>query len=148
MQIDHINVVVEDMERALGFYVEVLGLRRGFEVMLEGEWIETVTGLPGARARCVFVEPPAGSVRIELLHYETPRGEPVALNAAPNTQGLRHAAFVVEDLDAFVARLEAAGVPLVSPPVEVPFAVGTMGKKRLCYFHDPDGTLLEAAAYG
>jgi hypothetical protein len=35
----------------------------------------------------------------------------------------------------------------LSTPVEVPFAVGAMGRKRLCYFHDPDGTLLEVAAY-
>jgi hypothetical protein len=38
-------------------------------------------------------------------------------------------------------------VALVSEPVEVPFAVGTLGRKKLCYFHDPDGTLLEVAAY-
>ncbi len=148
MRIDHINVVVSDMERALGFYVDVLGLRRGFEVTLEGDWIGTVTGLDGARARCVFVEPEDGSTRIELLQYETPEGTPVAANVAPNTPGLRHAAFVVDDLNVFLARLEAAGVALVSAPVEVPFAVGSMGRKRLCYFHDPDGTLLEAAAYG
>lgn len=148
MRIDHINIVVSDMERALAFYVDVLGLRRGFETTLEGSWIGTVTGMEGARARCVFVEPDDGSTRIELLQYETPEGTPVPMNSAPNTPGLRHAAFTVDDLDGFRARLEAAGVAFVSPPVEVPFAVGAMGRKRLCYFHDPDGTLLEAAAYG
>ena len=56
-------------------------------------------------------------------------------------------AFTVDDLDALVARLRAGGVRVVSDPVEVPFAVGSMGRKRLCYFYDPDGTLLEAAAY-
>ena len=33
------------------------------------------------------------------------------------------------------------GVPLVSPPVEVPFRVADAGRKRLCYFHDPEGVL-------
>lgn len=147
MRIDHINVVVSDMERSLRFYVEVLGLRRGFETTLEGAWIAEVTGLEGARARCVFVEPEDGSARIELLQYETPEGAPVPANARPNTPGLRHAAFAVDDLDAFLARLRAANVAPISPPVAVPFTVGGMGRKRLCYFHDPDGTLLEAAAY-
>jgi hypothetical protein len=47
-----------------------------------------------------------------------------------------------------VTRLREGGCEPISDPVTVPFAVGTMGRKRLCYFHDPDGTLLEAAAYG
>jgi methylmalonyl-CoA/ethylmalonyl-CoA epimerase/glyoxylase I family protein len=60
--------------------------------------------------------------------------------------GVRHFAFNVDDMDEAVARLQNAGVRFVSPPVTVPFAVN--GKtKRLCYFHDPDGTLLEIAEY-
>src|SRR3712207_7082957 len=56
----------------------------------------------------------------------------------PQTPGLRHLAFEVEDLDVLCERLQAAGVSLVSPPVEVPFRVATAGRKRLCYFHDPE----------
>ena len=147
-RIDHVNIVVADLERSIRFYTELLGLRREFEVALEGEWVETVTGLRGARARCVFLEGDDGSARIELLQYLSPAGEALPTASAPNTRGLRHVAFIVPDLDVLVARLRAAGVTLVSEPVTVPFAVSTMGRKRLCYFLDPDGTLLEAAAYG
>jgi glyoxylase I family protein len=146
MRLDHVNIVVTDMERAERFYGGVLGLRRGFERLLEGEWIERVTGLPGARAHCVFYEPAAGG-RLELLQYLTPTGEPLPANRFPHTPGLRHLAFQVDDLDGLCARLRAAGVPLVSPPVEVPFRVADAGRKRLCYFHDPEGVLLEAAEY-
>jgi catechol 2,3-dioxygenase-like lactoylglutathione lyase family enzyme len=146
-RIDHINIVVADIERSVRFYSELLGLRRGFEVMLEGDWIERVTGIVGARAHCVFMES-GEPVRLELLQYLSPRGERLDPNSLPNTPGLRHLAFTVDDIDALTAKLRTAGVPLVSEPVEVPFAVGTMGRKRLCYFHDPDGTLLEVAAYG
>ena len=146
-RIDHVNIVVADLERAIRFYSDLLGLRRGFEVFLEGEWIETVTGLRGARARCVFMEGDDGATRLELLHYESPASQSLPANSARQTRGLRHIAFMVDDLDALVARLRAAGVPLVSEPVTVPFAVADKGRKRLCYFHDPDGTLLEAAAY-
>jgi catechol 2,3-dioxygenase-like lactoylglutathione lyase family enzyme len=65
----------------------------------------------------------------------------------PNVPGIRHLAFEVQDMDALCVRLRAAGVRFVSPPVTVPFPVGDKGTKRLCYFHDPDGTLLEVAAY-
>ena len=147
IRLDHVNIVVSDLERSLRFY-ELLGLRRGFEVHLEGDWIDEVTGLKGARARCVFLEGADGSARVELLQYESPKGESLKANSLPQTQGLRHVAFTTDDLDGMVARLREAGVRLVSDPVTVPFAVGSMGRKRLCYFHDPDGTLLEAAAYG
>jgi catechol 2,3-dioxygenase-like lactoylglutathione lyase family enzyme len=121
-------------------------LRRGFETVLEGEWIERVTGLSGVRARCVFLEG-SGDVRIELLQYESPEGSAQPL-LPPNAPGLRHFAIEVEDLDDVVRRLTEAGAPLISEPVEVPFPVGSRGRKRLCYFRDPDGVLVEAAAYG
>lgn len=146
MRLDHVNIVVTDMARAERFYGGVLGLRRGFERLLEGEWIERVTGLPGARAHCVFYEPEGGG-RVELLQYLSPQGEPLPPNRLPHTPGLRHIAFEVEDLEALCDRLRAAGVALVSPPVEVPFRVADAGSKRLCYFHDPEGVLLEAAVY-
>ncbi len=150
MQFDHINIVVADMDRALAFYSGLLGLRRSFETTLQGEWVETVTGLPEAHARCVFLEADAPGVRLELLQYFTPAGEALAPNRLPNTHGLRHLAFAVEDwaaLEDLLARLKTAGVPIVSEPVLVPFQVGNLGRKKLFYFSDPDGTILEIAAY-
>jgi catechol 2,3-dioxygenase-like lactoylglutathione lyase family enzyme len=146
MKLDHVNIVVTDMARAEAFYGGTLGLRRGFECLLEGEWIEQVTGVGSARAQCVFFEPEGGG-RVELLQYLSPQGEPLPVNRLPYTPGLRHIAFEVDDLDALCERLRAAGVALVSSPVEVPFRVGTAGRKRLCYFHDPEGVLLEVAEY-
>lgn len=145
--IDHVNIVVTDMERSIAFYSNVLGLKRSFEALLEGDWIETVTGLCGLRAHCVFMETDDARVRLELLQYLAPTGQSLSPNSLPNTCGLRHLAFTVDDIEALVARLREAGALLLSDPVTVPFAVGKMGRKRLCYFHDPDGTLLEVAAY-
>ena len=145
-RIDHVNIVVSDIEGAVAFYCAVFGLRRGFGTTLEGAWIERVTGIAGAKARCIFLES-EGETRVELLQYVAPTGIAVEANALPNTLGLRHVAFTVEDLDAVVERLISMGIQLVSEPVEVPFAVGSLGRKRLCYFHDEDGVLLEVAAY-
>jgi catechol 2,3-dioxygenase-like lactoylglutathione lyase family enzyme len=151
IRIDHINIVVSDMERSVRFYAELLGLRRGFETTLEGEWVERVTGLPGARAHCVFMETDDPTVRLELLQYLSPTGEGLAANRIPNTPGLRHLAFNLDDeatLNAVLGRLRDARVDVVSDPVVVPFRVANLGRKRLCYFYDPDGTVLELAAYG
>lgn len=67
----------------------------------------------------------------------------------PNTQGLRHIAFQVEDIEGEYARLKAAGVEFVGAPVAVPGSVirHDDGQKRLCYFRDPDGVVLELAEY-
>ncbi len=146
MRVNHINIVVADMERSLAFYVGLLGMRVTFEAELTGEWIETVSGLPGATARCVFCQPSGGGTRFELLHYQTPPGQALPENALANTRGLRHVALEVDDLDALCARLQAANTLFVSPPVPVPFSV--MGiRKRLCYLRDPDGALVEIAEY-
>lgn len=152
--IDHVNIVVTDIERAARFYGEVLNLSRGFEKTLEGAWIEKVTGVSGARALCVFMEAGHESAsgtpltRIELLQFLAPEGAAFADNRLPGTCGIRHIAFTVDNLEALIEKLHAWNVEIVSEPVEVPFAVGALGRKRLFYFYDPEGNLLEAAAYG
>jgi catechol 2,3-dioxygenase-like lactoylglutathione lyase family enzyme len=150
--IDHVNIVVADIERAARFYSEVLGFVRGFEKGLEGAWIEKVTGVSNAKALCVFMEAPQqeneSKTRLELLQFLTPNGATVQQNRLPNTRGIRHMAFTVDDLDSLLEKLRAWDVEIVSEPIEVPFAVGALGRKRLFYFYDPEGNLLEAAAYG
>ena len=147
MRVNHVNVVVSDMEQSLAFYVGLLGMRITFETDLTGDWIETVSGLPNVSARCVFCQPPGGGTRFELLQYRTPPGQdlPAAAGLA-NTLGLRHVALEVDELDALYARLTQAGVPSVSPPISVPFSL-TGVRKRLCYLRDPDGALVEIAEY-
>jgi len=147
--INHVNIVVTDLDRSERFYVDVLGFRATRRGHLEGAWIEAVSGLRGVRADVTFLEPPGGGPRIELIAYASPQGEAPAANSAPNTVGLRHLAFTVDDMDAAVARLEAAGVPLVGGPMEVPAGVvrHAEGRKRLRYFLDPDDVLLELAEY-
>lgn len=146
MRLDHVNIVVADMERSLAFYVGLLEMRVTFEAELTGEWIATVTGLPGASARCVFCQPSGGGMHFELLQYQTPPGVRLPEDSLANTLGLRHVALEVDDLDALYTRLHAAGVPFVSPPVTVPLSVVGV-RKRLCYLHDPDDALLEIAEY-
>ena len=125
--IDHVNLVVADLDRSVAFYTGVLGLRKTQDVTMEGAWIEEIVRLPGVKGRVAFVEAPDGRVRIELLQYVAPAG--LAIPAQ---------------------RLRAANVTLLSDPVKVPAGVVRFasGDKRLLYFLDPDGVLLELAEYG
>lgn len=148
--IDHLNVVVADMARSLTFYCGVLGFTKTKEAQLTGEWIERIVGLKGVRAHAVFIEPPGGGPRIELLNYEAPPGVTLAENSRANTIGLRHFALRVSDIAAMVAKLRAAGVKVFSDPVRVPTGVVEFdagARKTLAYFLDPDGVIIELAEY-
>ncbi len=146
-RLDHINLVVADLERAAHFYEHVFGWRRGFSAELRGEWIERVSGLEGVRASCLFLEFPNGGARIELIRYDSPTGEHFDLNSRANTFGARHIAFEVENINATLEKVRELGLEALGSVEEVPFRVGNLGTKRLVYFHDFDGVLVEAAAY-
>ena len=149
-QIDHVNLVVRDLDRMVEFYRHVLGLRETKRVTISGPWIAAVVGLNDAHADVVYLDLPAGP-RIELIRYNRPTAavEPQGLGTS-NTPGLRHLAFKVTDIDAAVERLKQAGVRLFSdvqqvPDTQVTYAGGI--RKRLVYFHDPEGNLLELCEY-
>jgi glyoxylase I family protein len=143
MTINHINIVVADLEKSLAFYVGLLGMRETFRCELSGAWIESVVGLREATAKCAFVQPVGGGCRIELLEYLLPEGASLSQNSLANTSGLRHFAIEVEDLDTVYQTLSDAGVAFLSPPVTVPFRLIDSIQKRLCYSHDPDGVIVE-----
>jgi len=148
--IDHLNIVVADLGSSLRFYTELLGFRQTKEAWLEGEWIERIVGLTGVRARAVFIVPPGGEPRIELLHYTAPVGLSLPENSRANTLGLRHFALRVDDIHAVVAKLTAAGVEVWGEPTQVPGGVvqfDTGNTKRLVYLLDPDGVIVELAEY-
>ena len=149
MQIDHVNLVVDDLETMTAFYRDVLGLSVTKRVTISGAWIGAVVGLGDVHADVVYLDFPAGP-RIELIKYNRP-----ALNRPPNVDlpnapGIRHLAFKVDDIDAAAERLRLAGIKLFSdvqtvPDAQVTYAGGV--RKRLVYFQDPEGNLLELCEY-
>lgn len=149
LAVDHINIVVSDLERAVEFYTKVLGLEEKKRARLEGDWIEKIVGLSGVSAEVVYVEAAGGAPRIELLQYFSPKGEALPECSLPNTPGLRHIAFRVADIKGASEKIRKGGGKLLGPPVTVPASVISHkeGFKILCYFLDPEGVLLELAEY-
>lgn len=140
--LDHVNVVVSDVDRSVAFYGRLLGVSVVMDRVLEGAWFESVTGRPGARARCVILDVPGGGCRIELLAFDGPADGPLASNTLPATIGLRHFAVRVDDIEACLATLDDPPLILTVPREIVP--VG----KRMAYVRDPDGAIVELAEYG
>jgi catechol 2,3-dioxygenase-like lactoylglutathione lyase family enzyme len=150
MQIDHVNLVVEDLDAMTAFYRDVLGLSVTRQVTITGPWVAATVRLADVHADVVYLDFPAGGPRIELIRYNRP---PLARPSdvdKPNAPGLRHLAFKVDDIDASTQKLRAAGVPFFSdiqtvPSSQVTYAGGI--RKRLIYFKDPEGNLLELCEY-
>ena len=70
----HVGITVRDMDRAVGFYRDTLGLRVIGDVTIEGEEASTVTQVPAAKLRAVYLryeDDPKGPP-IELLHFIEP----------------------------------------------------------------------------
>jgi catechol 2,3-dioxygenase-like lactoylglutathione lyase family enzyme len=147
--IDHINLVVTDLPQMLAFYRDVLGFVVTKQVTISGDWIGKTVGLEHVEAEVVYLDLPAGP-RIELLKYLSP--DPIRANDLdrPNTLGLRHLAFKVEDIDAAVAKFRQAGIDFLSDVQTVPDAQVTYTdgvRKRFVYFRDPEGNILELCEY-
>jgi catechol 2,3-dioxygenase-like lactoylglutathione lyase family enzyme len=139
--LDHINIVVSDLQKAKTFFVQ-LGFTEVISSRLSGEQFTLVTGLPNINAEFVGLSLPGSTTNIELIQYFSPTGRRDPELSKANQLGFRHIAFAVDDIEAEVDRLKAKGVEFRSN-IQVWEKTG----KKLVYFYGPDGILLEFAQY-
>jgi hypothetical protein len=84
---------------------------------VEGEFIDTVIGIPDSRTEIVMLRPPDGGAGVELASFVRPDHEPGSPTAMANELGLRSICFEVDDLQAAVDGLAANGYGLVGGSV-------------------------------
>lgn len=147
-EIDHI-IVVEDISKMERFYNEVFDLNTFKKATISGDWVDRTVGLKGVNADVAFLGADSGP-NIELIKYRTPDGDRPAQLTKPNTKGLRHIAFRVPHIQEAVDRCRRLGVRFLSEIQEVPTTQVLQdggGRKRIVYFVDPEGTLLELCSY-
>ncbi len=138
-RMDHVGVVVEDLEAAKAFFVE-LGMELGGQAPVEGEWVDRGNGLNGVRVDIAMMRTPDGDSRLELTKFHSPaviNAEPG--NALGNTLGLRSIMFAVDDIDATIAGLRTRGAELVGEVAQYE------GSYRLCYLRGPEGIIVALA---
>jgi catechol 2,3-dioxygenase-like lactoylglutathione lyase family enzyme len=138
-RMDHVSVVVDDLEAAKAFFV-VLGMELEGEAPIEGPWVDRVNGLDGVRVNIAMMRTPDGHGRLELTKFHTPTvvsAEPQ--NAPGNTLGLRSIMFTVDDIDSAVAGLRAHGAELVGQIAQY------QDSYRLCYVRGPEGIIVALA---
>ena len=77
-----------------------LGLEVDGRTFVEGEFVDTVIGIPGSRSHIVMLRPPGGGAGLELSSFVRPDHEPGSPAAMANKLGLRNVSFEVDDLQA------------------------------------------------
>jgi catechol 2,3-dioxygenase-like lactoylglutathione lyase family enzyme len=136
----HTGIVVRDIERALRFYRDLLGLKVWADFIDDSDYLARITQVPQARVRMIKLRAP-DSISIELLQYLTPappsNGESIA-HPPSDTLGCSHVALQVQDLDSVFERFSAAGVEFHSPPL-----VSPDGGAKVTYCRDPEGVIIE-----
>ena len=141
-RIDHVNIVVRDLERVKQFFV-ALGFEVRDQAELKGEWISKIVELNNVEAEYVKLAPPAGGTMLELIRYDNPPANEVPLVGDANTLGFRHMACEVGNMEEAIAALKELDIQPLSEVQEYAPA-----KKKLVYFRGPEGILLELAEYG
>jgi len=135
---DHVGITVEDLDTATAFFVG-LGLEVEGRTFVEGEFLDTVSGIPNSRTEVVMLQSPGGGSKIELASFVRPDHTPGSPDAMANELGLRNVCFEVDDIQAAVDRLAADGYGLV----------GGIGQYenvwRMAYVRGPEGIVVSLA---
>jgi predicted enzyme related to lactoylglutathione lyase len=121
-------IAVDDHDKALVFYRDVLGLEVRNDVAFEGmRWVSV--GSPSQPDVDIVLEPPMAD----------PSASPADRRAAAELLAkglLRGVIFTTDDCDATFERIRAAGGEVVQEPMDMPYGV------RDCAFRDPSGNML------
>lgn len=125
LTLSHVFLEVRDQDEALAFYRDVLGLRVGSDVVIEGyRWLTLTT-------------PSQPDVEIVLnqvgMVYPTDREQLEALLAKGVLNGVF---FKADDVDATFEKIRESGVEVLQEPIDQPYGV------RDCAFRDPSGNMI------
>ncbi len=150
MKINHICLVVKDMDKSISFYRDVLGLElvQDIEIPVESGYgwhnpddLDDCFGVKGSKSRqAALIDESA--IAIELQSPVIPEVKPGSSHAADyGVTGMKELAFTVTNIDEEVDRLKKLGVEFRTRIFE--FGKGTLYGCRSILFYDPDGNVLQ-----
>ena len=126
--INHVNMVVQDLDKSIRFYCKILGM-------------ENATRNPAFASRGAWLR--KNNAEIHLIHIDSATHAPGDLSfAVANTtdkelSNSRHFSLAINDTDTLVSQLQNYDIPIVYGPIERP------GGLVQTYCYDPDGHLIE-----
>lgn len=119
-QINHVAVVVDDMDKSLSFWRDALGLQ-----------VTELRDVPAEKSRIAFL--PAGESEVELVQPTTDDSG-IAKYLAKRGPGMHHICLEVDDIEGMLFQLRAKGVRLINEEPRI-----AADGKRYAFAH-PDST--------
>jgi MIP family channel proteins len=136
--IDHTAIAVEETDRSLGFYRDVLGFHVAGGSVNYGPEQERLNHVFGSRVRITSLRSSAGP-GIELLEYLAPRnGQPFPRGTMANDVWHVHTTFLVADLSSASSELQRKGIQSIASGAEDVQPLARAGSKG-SFIRDPDG---------
>ncbi len=130
-KIDHVGIAVKNLEEALKFYENVLGLKsNGTEVVEE------------QKVKVAFL--PTGDSEVELLEA-TSEDSPIAKFIEKNGEGVQHIAYRVDDVEKAIAEMKELGMRMID---EKPRYGAGGAKIAFCHPKSTGGVLVELCQRG
>jgi glyoxylase I family protein len=131
----HIGVTVRDLDRAIEFYRDVMGM----ELVARGsvdrdEQYDEIFELRQVTAQSALLQ--AGALKVELFDFSDPSSEPPEGERPVNVPGISHFCIEVADIDAEYERLRRSGVRFHCPPLR-------FRTVRCTYGRDSEGNVFE-----
>ncbi|HPF86757.1 MAG TPA: VOC family protein [Candidatus Limiplasma sp.] len=142
----HTNLVAKDAKKLIAFYKSVLHCQSIGETRdLRGDWLDQLTGLQGAHLTGEHLLLPGyggDHPTLEIFQYDQSAD---ALPHVINRPGIAHLAFEVEDVDAALATVLAAGGGTLGERIAADYADGRT--LHAVYARDPEGNILELQSW-
>jgi len=130
--INHVNMVVQDLDKAIRFYCEILGM-------------ENTARNPAFASRGAWLR--KNNAEIHLIHVDSATHAPgdlsfpVATTTDKEISSSRHFSLVIDDTESLVTQLQRHNIPIVYGPIDRP------GGLVQTYCYDPDGHLIEFSQF-
>ena len=134
-KLNHIGLGVEDLERSVEFYTDVMGMTVDYRAYHKGDAISEVVGVENAVLNVCVVK--KGACRIELIEYRDREPNPQEYKRQ-NEPGLIHISFAVSSVDEAYARIKDFGYKAYSDPM-----VTRENGPKICYVKGPDNVIIE-----
>jgi catechol 2,3-dioxygenase-like lactoylglutathione lyase family enzyme len=120
-QVLHVAYHVADIERALGFYIGVLGMKETLRLPLGNHLSEVILAFPETKSAGVIL----------MWNSQRPKSTPIKIG-----EGYSRVVLRVSDVEAGFAHLVKHNAPVVTP-------VTTHGNLKFAMVKDPDGYVIE-----
>ena len=142
MRYIHTNIIARDWKKLAEFYKEVFEcVEMPPERDLSGQWLDLATGLRGVRIKGVHLRLPGygeDGPTLEIFQYSDmlPHRE-----VKPNTPGITHLAFAVDDVREAQDRVVCMGGGTIGDVVNV--EIPGYDAIEFAYVTDPEGNMIE-----